>query len=81
MEARRRSRSAAPRQRSRATSRKTKPLVAMIVDDHPMWRRTVRQVLARSGVAEVVAEASDGEEAVPCWIMSFQFCWIYAEVH
>lgn len=36
----------------------------MVVDDHPMWRQTLRKVLERSRVGIVVAEASDGEEAV-----------------
>lgn len=36
----------------------------MIVDDHPMWRDTLRQVIERSRVGKVVAEASDGKEAL-----------------
>jgi DNA-binding NarL/FixJ family response regulator len=36
----------------------------MVVDDHPMWREVVREDLEREGVAEVVAEAADGDEAV-----------------
>jgi DNA-binding NarL/FixJ family response regulator len=36
----------------------------MLVDDHPMWRQTVKQVLEHKGVAKVVAEASDGAEAI-----------------
>jgi DNA-binding NarL/FixJ family response regulator len=36
----------------------------MIVDDHPMWRDGVRGDLEKSGVAEVVGEASDGGEAI-----------------
>ena len=52
-----------------ATRRKTKGQAAallslMIVDDHPMWRQTLRTVLEGSGVGIVVAEAADGEEAV-----------------
>jgi len=39
-------------------------LSIMIVDDHPMWRQTLRAVLEGSGVGTVVAEASDGDEAV-----------------
>lgn len=35
----------------------------VIVDDHPLWRETLKKVLERSG-ARVVAEAGDGEEAV-----------------
>ncbi|HVE63262.1 MAG TPA: response regulator [Mycobacteriales bacterium] len=40
------------------------PLSLMLVDDHPMWRETLRKVLERSKVGTVVAEASDGREAV-----------------
>jgi DNA-binding NarL/FixJ family response regulator len=36
----------------------------MLVDDHPMWRDTLRRVLEASGTAIVVAEAADGEEAI-----------------
>jgi DNA-binding NarL/FixJ family response regulator len=36
----------------------------MVVDDHPMWRRTLKQVLEEDGRARVVAEAADGEEAL-----------------
>jgi DNA-binding NarL/FixJ family response regulator len=36
----------------------------MIVDDHPMFRDGVRADLERSGVGVVVAEASDGGEAI-----------------
>jgi DNA-binding NarL/FixJ family response regulator/class 3 adenylate cyclase len=37
---------------------------SMLVDDHPMWRETLRQVLEATGVARVVAEAGDGVEAI-----------------
>lgn len=40
------------------------PVRVMLVDDHPMWRDAVRADLERAGVADVVAEASDGQEAV-----------------
>jgi DNA-binding NarL/FixJ family response regulator len=36
----------------------------MLVDDHPMWRDTLRNLLLHSKVATVVAEAGDGEEAL-----------------
>ncbi|HEY7874503.1 MAG TPA: response regulator transcription factor [Actinomycetota bacterium] len=42
----------------------TQPIRVLIVDDHPMWRDGVRADLERSGVAEVVGEASDGGEAI-----------------
>lgn len=36
----------------------------MLVDDHPMWRDTLRNLLLHSKVGTVVAEAGDGEEAL-----------------
>jgi len=36
----------------------------MIVDDHPLWRQTLRNVLEHECSATIVAEASDGDEAV-----------------
>jgi DNA-binding NarL/FixJ family response regulator/class 3 adenylate cyclase len=36
----------------------------LLVDDHPMWRETLRSVIEHTGVADVVGQASDGEEAV-----------------
>jgi len=36
----------------------------MLVDDHPLWRDTLRKVIEREGVGSIVAEASDGHEAV-----------------
>lgn len=36
----------------------------MVVDDHPVWRDGIRTDLERSGDIEVVAEASDGGEAI-----------------
>ncbi len=36
----------------------------MLVDDHPMWRDTLRNLLLHSEVGTVVAEAGDGEEAL-----------------
>lgn len=48
---------------SRATS-KRQTLTVMLVDDHPLWRDTLRKVLAGHRFATVVAESSDGQEAV-----------------
>jgi DNA-binding NarL/FixJ family response regulator len=42
----------------------SEPIRVMIVDDHPIWRDGVRADLERDGVATVVAEASDGGEAI-----------------
>lgn len=36
----------------------------LLVDDHPMWRETLRSVIEHIGVADVVGQASDGAEAV-----------------
>ncbi len=36
----------------------------MVVDDHPVWRDGIRADLEGSGGAQVVAEASDGGEAI-----------------
>lgn len=36
----------------------------LVVDDHPVWRDGIRGDLEGSGVATVVAEASDGGEAI-----------------
>lgn len=36
----------------------------MLVDDHPMWRDTLRTLLLHSNVGSVVAEAGDGDEAL-----------------
>ena len=43
---------------------RTPPVRVMLVDDHPMWRQAIRANLERAGVADIVAEASDGREAV-----------------
>ncbi len=44
--------------------RGTDPIRVMVVDDHPIWRDGIRADLEASGVATVVAEASDGGEAI-----------------
>jgi DNA-binding NarL/FixJ family response regulator len=40
------------------------PIRVMVVDDHPVWRDGVRADLESVGAATVVAEASDGGEAI-----------------
>jgi len=40
------------------------PIKVLVVDDHPVWRDGIKNDLERSGVAEVVGQASDGGEAV-----------------
>ncbi len=42
----------------------TEPIRVMVVDDHPIWRDGIRGDLDSSGIATVVAEASDGGEAI-----------------
>jgi DNA-binding NarL/FixJ family response regulator len=39
-------------------------LTLLLVDDHPMWRDTLRNILTHAKVGSVVGEASDGLEAV-----------------
>lgn len=36
----------------------------LLVDDHPLWRETVRQVLEQKGVARTVVEAATAEDAL-----------------
>jgi DNA-binding NarL/FixJ family response regulator len=42
----------------------SEPIRVLIADDHPVWRNGLRSDFAASGVAEIVAEASDGGEAI-----------------
>lgn len=42
----------------------SEPIRVMVVDDHPLWREGVKRDLEQSGTAEVVAECSDGGEAI-----------------
>lgn len=39
-------------------------IAVVLVDDHPMWRQTLRKVIERARVGRVIGEADDGEEAV-----------------
>jgi len=50
----------------RPTKAKTSapPISLMLVDDHPIWRQTLRKILERRRFCRVVAEAGDGTEAV-----------------
>jgi DNA-binding NarL/FixJ family response regulator len=41
-----------------------KPIQVMLVDDHVFWRRGVQQIVDAEPDMSVVAEASDGQEAV-----------------
>jgi DNA-binding NarL/FixJ family response regulator len=40
------------------------PIRVMVVDDHPIWRNGLKNDLEADGAAEVVAEASDGGQAI-----------------
>ena len=42
----------------------TDKINVVLVDDHPVWRDGVRADLEKSGIAEVVGEASDGGEGI-----------------
>jgi DNA-binding NarL/FixJ family response regulator len=48
----------------RKTSASPRTIALMLVDDHPMWRGTLRTILTHAKVGKVVGEASDGAEAV-----------------
>lgn len=48
----------------RSTKGQASGLRLMLVDDHPMWRATLRQVLEERSVGQVVSEAADGTDAV-----------------
>jgi DNA-binding NarL/FixJ family response regulator len=45
-------------------TRAAKPIRVMLVDDHPLWRSTLRKVLEHRRFATIVGEAEDGGEAV-----------------
>jgi DNA-binding NarL/FixJ family response regulator/tRNA A-37 threonylcarbamoyl transferase component Bud32 len=53
-----------PEAEGEAPARRGEPIRLMLVDDHPVWREAVRGVLERDGFGTVVAEASDGPEAI-----------------
>jgi len=50
--------------RRRGAAVRSEVFSIMLVDDHPMWRETLRKVVEHGCPATVVAEASDGPEAV-----------------
>ena len=54
----------APAKRSRAAAGAPPLARVLLVDDHPLWRETLRGVLHHRRVAEVIGEADDGAEAV-----------------
>ena len=47
-----------------ATGEPAELIRVMVVDDHPVWRSGIRTDLEQTGVGTVVAEASDGGEAI-----------------
>jgi DNA-binding NarL/FixJ family response regulator len=50
--------------RGRANGRTASPVRVLLVDDHPLWRQTLRGVLEHNEVADVVGEAADGSAAL-----------------
>ncbi|MGH2760496.1 MAG: response regulator [Actinomycetota bacterium] len=44
--------------------RRSRAITLMIVDDHPLWRNSLRQLLEHKKAATIVAEASTGSEAL-----------------
>lgn len=52
-----------PKSASRST-RVARRIRLMLVDDHPMWLRTLRDVVQDGGIGRVVAEATDGSDAI-----------------
>ncbi|MGH2739938.1 MAG: response regulator [Actinomycetota bacterium] len=52
------------RRTSKVSARKRGVLSLMLVDDHPMWRETLRNILEGGDVGRVIAETSDGSEVV-----------------
>jgi DNA-binding NarL/FixJ family response regulator len=55
-----------PRKTAAKRSRRGAPtkVKVMVVDDHPIWRATLKNLLERGGTAKVVAEAGDGVDVV-----------------
>lgn len=50
---------------SRRPAEPIRPAIRVaIVDDHPLWRETLRRLLEIDRLAEVVIEASDGQQAI-----------------
>lgn len=45
-------------------ARRSREITLMIVDDHPLWRNSLRQLLEHKKAATIVAEASTGAEAL-----------------
>lgn len=48
----------------RAATKSSTPVRVMLVDDHPLWRETLKTVLDHAQGLRVVAEASDGRDAL-----------------
>ena len=55
---------ASSKPRARSERARQNGFSIMLVDDHPMWRESLRKVVEHACTATVVAEASDGEEAI-----------------
>lgn len=50
--------------KAKSVTSETKKITIMLVDDHPLVRKALRDVLEKQADFEIVAEAGDGEEAV-----------------
>jgi DNA-binding NarL/FixJ family response regulator len=50
--------------RPNGSQKDQKEIAVMLVDDHPLWRETLRKILEHEGSATVVAEAADGSEVL-----------------
>lgn len=53
-----------PRSAKRTSSSLSDRIDLMLVDDHPMWRATLKNLLVLAKVGTVLAEATDGQEAL-----------------
>jgi DNA-binding NarL/FixJ family response regulator len=51
-------------QPKRGATAKTRGLRVLLVDDHPLWRQTLKAVVEHDDGTKVIAEAADGAEAV-----------------
>lgn len=57
-------RKVAPTSSADRPTKRPRDITLMIVDDHPLWRTSLRQVLEHKKAATIVAEASNGAEAL-----------------
>lgn len=53
-----------PRARPRSSAGSAGKITILIVDDHPLWRQTIRTLIERAGAAREILEAGEGGQAV-----------------